>query len=1039
MKEMRLPETAVRRPIATIMVYAAIALLGGVAFFKLTLDLLPDIEPPAVSVITPYPGASAADVESEVTKYLEDQFSTTPNLDRLESTSKDNISIVNCIFTWGVDLDAAVNDIREKIDLAKPDIAAGAKAPFIFKFSSAMVPVLVMTVTAKESGPDLYRIVDKQIADPLKRVPGVGAVIYIGGRERQINVHFDREALESYHLSVQQIRNVLSAENLNLPAGTVKVGANEFQIRVEGRFKSALEIGNIVIGKNGDAFVRLQDVAAVTDAFDEPQEWAWSGSLPAIAMIIQKQAGANTVNVINDVKKRLATLQSEVPADIELHTVLDNSDQIYSMLRNLGEVAAVGGILVIIICFLFLQRFRTSLVVALAIPFSIVVAFIGLFAMKYTINVISLMSLVIVVGMVVDDAIVVLENIVRHVDEGKSPKQAAGEGASEVGLAVTASTMTIVAVFAPLLFVKGITGIIFGQMAFMILITILASLFVSLTLTPMAASQLLRSKEEDRRLNRVLQWGKKALVRIDGAYARILEWGLRRRKACLVVIAIVFLGSLALIPLIGTQFIPEMDSGEVEVVIEMAQGTRGDVTAKATEEMLKTVEAVPEMRASYALAGQTKKGFLSALGFDEGINIGRIGGRLVDKEKRRRSAKEIAGLFRERVKSLPGVEKTSVSAVSAIQKAFFGGGRAISIEISGHDIAATDEFAEKIRQIVESTPGTVDVSVSRKKPRPEVQVRLDRDRAASLGLNVALVADVLRVNYYGFNDTKFREAGDDFDIELRLKKYQRESISQIGETPITTPSGQTVKLRNIAAIQETFGPVEIDRKNRTRITKVLAGIQGRVLGDVARDIQEKLAGLEPPPGISVEWGGETEEQRKAFRDLTLLLILGGILVYMVMAGAFEDFVDPFIIMFSVPFAFVGVIWAFVFTGTALNLMSFIGVIMLVGIVVGNAIVLVDYTKQLRERGMGLNEAVVTGGRTRLRPVLMTSLAAIFGMIPLALSRGQGSEIWNGLGITVIGGLLISGLVTLILVPLLYSLVHQHRLRKAAGATDEAGG
>jgi HAE1 family hydrophobic/amphiphilic exporter-1 len=1024
---MKLPEIAVRRPVTTVMVFAAITLLGCVAFFDLNLDLLPDIEPPAVSVITPYPGASATDVESEVTKYIEDQLSTTPDLDRLESKSKDNIAIVTCVFNWGTDLDVAVNDIREKIDLAKPDLADEAEEPFIFKFSSSMVPVLIMTVTAQESSPDLYRIVDKQIADPLKRVSGVGAVVYIGGQERQINVHFDREAIEAYHLSVQQIRNVLAAENLNLPVGTAEIGRNELQIRVAGRYRDAAEIANTVIGSDGDALVRLRDVATVTDAFEEPQEWARSGKLPAIVLLIQKQSGANTVTVIETIKERLKTLKTEVPADIEIHKIIDNSDHIYSMIYTLTEAAVVGGLLVIVVCFLFLRRFRTSLVVIMAIPFSIIVSFIGLFTMGYTINVISLMSLAIAVGMVVDNAIVVLENIVRHVDDGKSPKLAAVEGASEVGMAVAASTLTMVAVFAPLLLVKGLAGIIFGQLAFIILITILASLFISLTLTPMASSRLLRPRDE-RKLNPVFAWSERLLNKIEAGYSHALEWGLRHRKMLLSLIIIAFTGSLALIPLVGTEFFPEVDSGEVEVVLEMQQGTRVEVTAGTTEEMLKAVNAIPEMQASYALAGQTKKGFLTALGFEEGTNIGRIGGRLVEKEERSRHAKEIASELREQVMKLPGVEKFSASAVSAIQKAFLGGGRAISIDILGHDIEMTNKAAAEIRRIVETTPGAVDVSVSRKKPRPEVQVRLDRDKAASLGLNVALVADALRTNYYGFDDTKFREAGDDFDIELRLKKDQRKTIREIGETPITTLTGQTIKLRNVASVREAYGPVEIDRKNRTRVTKVQAGVQGRVLGDVVRDIREDMASLDLPPGVSIEWGGEVEEQRKAFRDLTLLLILGIALVYMVMAGEFEDFVDPLIIMFSVPFAFVGVIWAFVVTATPLNLMSFIGVIMLMGIVVNNAIVLVDYTKQLRARGMSLNEAVVTGGKTRLRPVLMTSLTTIFGMLPLALSRGEGSEIWNALGITVIGGLLVSGLVTLILVPLVYSLVHRSRVQ-----------
>ena len=1007
------------------MIFAALVIIGTVAFFKLNLDLLPDIEPPAVSVITPYPGASAVDVESEVTKYLEDQLSTTPDLDRLESKSKDNISIVTCIFDWGTDLDVAVNDIREKIDLAKPDMADGAKEPFIFKFSSSMVPVLVMTVTARESSPDLYRIVDKQIADPLKRIPGVGAILYVGGQERQINVHFDREALEAYHVSVQHIRDVLSSENLNLPAGTVKVGRKELQIRVAGRFKNTSEIAGIVIGSHNDALVRLRDVAEVSDAFDEPQEWAWSGELPAVALIIQKQSGANTVNVINHIKENLKTLKRRLPADIEVHTILDNSDHIYNMIKSLAGSAIVGGILVVIVCFLFLRRYRSSLIVTLAIPLSIVASFVGLYFMGYTFNVISLMSIAIAMGMVVDDAIVVLENVVRHIDGGEDPKTAAVTGASEVGMAVAASALSIVVVFIPLLFVKGIAGILFSQLAFIMVVVIATSNFVAMTLTPMACSRLIRPLSK-RKTNRVFEWSERIFNKIEAAYAYVIRWVLKHRRASLVLICLVFFGSLTLIPVVGTEFFPEVDSGEVEVVLEMAEGTRGEVTVRTTEQMLSAVNAVPEMEASYAIAGQTKKGFLTALGFDEGTNIGRIGGRLVDKSERTRSAKAIAATLRDRVMELPGISKFSASAVSSIQKAFLGGGQSISIEVLGHDIEATNKIAEKIHGIVKNVPGTVDISVSRKQPRPEIRVHLDRDKAASLGLNVAIVADALRTNYYGFDDTKFREAGDDFDIELRLKKDERRSIQQIGETPLMTLTGQIVKLRNVATIEETFGPVEIARKNRIRITHVRAGVQGRVLGDVVRDIREKMIALDLPPGVSIEWGGEVEEQRKAFNDLTLLLILGVTLVYMVMAAQFEDFIDPFIIMFSVPFAFVGVIWAFTLTGTALNIITFIGIIMLMGIVVKNAIVLVDYIKQLKRRGINLHDAIVNGGKTRLRPILMTSLTTIFGMTPLAISRGEGSEVWNALGITVISGLLISGLVTLILVPLIYSVVHGYR-------------
>jgi HAE1 family hydrophobic/amphiphilic exporter-1 len=1029
---MKLPEIAVKRPVFIMMLFAAITLLGGVAFTELNLGLLPDIDPPAVSVITPYPGASATDVESEVTKHMEDQLSTTSNLVRLESVSKDNISIITCIFDWSADLGVAVNDIREKIDLARPDIAEGAKNPFIFKFSSSMAPVLVLTVTARESSPDLFRIIDKQIADPLKRVAGVGAILYEGGIERQINIHFDREALEAYNISVQQIRNVLASENLNVPVGTIKSGREELQVRVAGRYRSSEEMGATVIGSKGDAFIRLRDVAKISDTHEEPVQWGWGSGIPGMVLIIQKQSGANTVHVINAVKERLKTLKTEIPVDMEIHKVLDNSDHIYAMIRNLTNAAISGGVLVVMICFLFLRRLRPSLVVTMAIPFSIVAAFVGLFVMGYTINVISMMSLVIAAGMVVDNAIVVLENVVRHVDEGSPADQAAVNGASEVGMAVAASTLTTAAVFVPLLFVKGIAGIIFGQLAFVILITISASLFISLTLTPMACSRLLRAKNEVTP-NPLFLLGEWLLAAIERFYAWSLERSLQHRVIALLCIIMTFLGSMGLVQLVGTEFLPEVDSAEIEIVVGLPEGTRGEVTAKTIEKILAIFQEVPEVEASYALAGQSKKGMLSALGFSEGTNRGRVGARLVPKEERTRSAKEVAASIRPQVQAIPEIETISVRAIGAIQKLFFGGGRPINIEVLGHDIEITDKIAEKIRGIVETTPGAADVSVSRKKPRPEIQVRLDRDKAASLGLNVALVADSLRTSYYGYDETKFREAGDDFDIELRLNQDQRENIREIGETPLATLTGQTVKLRNVAVIQQTFGPVEIERKNRVRVTRIMGGIQGRVLGDVVRDIKADLASIELPPGVEIEWGGEVEEQRKAFRDLVLLLILGIILVYMIMASQFENFIDPFVIMFSVPFAFVGVIWAFVLTATPLNLMSFIGVIMLMGIVVNNAIVLVDYVRQLRQRGMPLLEAIISGGRTRLRPVLMTSLTTIFGMLPLAFSKGEGSEVWNALGITVIGGLLVSGTVTLVLVPIIYSLVHSRKEREVHDA------
>lgn len=1023
---MSLPKLAVSRPIATIVLFAAIALMGTISFTRLNLDLMPDIEPPAISVVTPYPGASAQDVESEVTKYLEDQLSTTPNLSRLESLSKDNLSIVTTIFDWGTDLDVAVSDVREKIDLAKPYLTGDAESSFIFKFSSAMVPALIVSVTAEESTPDLYRIVDTQLAEPLKRVNGVGAIVYESGIERQINVHFDREALRAYNLSVSQVASVLKAENLDLPAGTLKTGKQELQLRVVGRFVHADEIGKVVVGKRGDAMIRLHDVATVDDDFPERAQWGWGNGTPGMVMIIQKQAGANTVEVIESLKVELDRLVRTLPSDIKVEKVIDVSRQIKLMIGNLSNSVAVGGLLVVLICFVFLRSVRSSLIISMAIPFSIIIAFIFMFFMGFTLNVMSLMSLAIAAGMVVDNAIVALENITRHVEDGEDVPTASVNGAQQVASALIAASLTTIAVFAPLIFVEGIAGIIFGQLAFMIFVTIVASLLVSFTLTPMMASKLLQNKSKAEQL-KLFVWSEQVLSTLERFYGVVLHKVLQHRALTLAILTLVIAASVGLITSVGTEFMPDVDSGEIELVLELPEGTRGEVTADVTDSVFDEFAKIPEIALSYGVAGQSERGFMSAMGFDEGPNIGRVGARLIDKEERERSAKEVTDYLRPIVSKFPELENISVSSVSAMQKVFFGGGGALSLDVLGHDFEKTEKVVGQIRDILENTKGVVDISVSRKKPRPELQVILDRDKAADFGVNIATVAETLRTNYYGFDDTKFREAGDDFDIELRLKEEQRSSIREIGETSIPTMSGTTVKLSSIAKIVEAFGPVEITRKNRVRTTTIEAGLQGRILGEVVSDIQEELDKLGLPPGIYVEWSGAVDEQAEAFADLRLLLVLAILLVYMVMAAQFEDFVDPFVIMFSLPFAFVGVLWAFILTGTPLNIVSFIGLIMLSGIVVNNAIVMLDYVKKLQATGLGLENALITAGKARLRPILMTSLTTIFGMLPMALSVAEGAEIWNTLGITVIGGLTASGLVTLILVPIVYSVAHgNHR-------------
>ncbi len=1030
---MNLPDFAVKRPLTILMIFLAIFLFGVISLSKLGMDLLPEIEPPAISVLVPYPGASATDVESDITKYLEDELSTVEDLDKLISLSKDNLALVTCKFKWGTDLDVASNDVRDKIDLAKFDIeehAPEAKEPMLFKFSSATAPIMFVTVNADESWEQLYHIVDKRISDPLKRIKGVGAVVIYGGLRRQINVQFDWQKLEAYRLSPPKIIAVLKQENLDMPSGDIKMGKRKYFIRVAGRFKNVNEIQDIVVGSFQGKPVYLKDVADVSDSFEEPIMEAWGNGKKAIVLIVKKQSGANTVEVCRAIRKFFKGVKKDLPPDVDVAIPMDNSEFIVNSIKNLAGTLVISLILVVFVTLLFLRKALASVIVSLAIPFSLIIAFIFLYMNGWTINVISLMSLAIAIGMVVDSAIVVLENITRHIDSGERPREAAVFGASEVGAAIIASALTTIAVFFPLIFVTGLAGIIFKQLGMIVSIAILASLFVALTLTPMLASRWIKPRNHNgnnKTESKFFMLGEKFFNRIENTYGRLLNFALINKKKILLPLLFIFLLSLALTRFIGNEFMPDQDTGDIDIKFSLSENSRLKETEKVALKIMKFYrEFVPEKRNYYSWIGETKEGVGVALGMDEGPNVGEVGCKLISKNKRRRSAKEIANLLREKTKQIPGIEKITATATTFISQVLMGGGKKIEVEIIGHDLNKTNALAQKIKKIMDETEGAVDISVSRKRPRFEVWVQVDRKKAGQLGVNVAAVAQVLRSNYYGAEASKFRDAGDDYDIFVQLKERERSSLDNIGDIAIPSMNGSLVKLKNIAKISESLGPVEIERKNRERIVKVGCDVYKRSLGEVKSDIEKRISKLAVPPGITIDFGGEVEEQRKAFGDLFLLLIVGLVLVYMVMVAQFESLKTPFIIFFSVPFAFIGVAWALFLTHSTLNLMSFMALIMLIGVVVNNAIVLVDYTNILRARGLPLAEAVKQAGKHRLRPVLMTSMTTVLGMLPLALSKGQGSEMWQPFGITAIGGLLVSTFVTLVLVPIVYTIAHRKK-------------
>jgi len=1036
---MKLPGFSVKRRVTITMIFAAILIFGVLCLTRLKLDMLPKITPPVISVITFYPGANASDVESNVTKYLEDELTTVNNLDKISSISKDNLSVVNCTFKWGASLDTASNDVRDKVDLAKPRLPDDVEKSLIFKFSSSSFPIVIAAITATESYPQLFQITDKMISDPLKRVPGVGAVILRAGLERQINVFLHRDKLEGYHLSIQRIKGILKAENINLPAGDLKMGRMDYNLRIVGRFADPKELNSLVIGQHKGHILYLKDVATIRDSFKEQVEKAWGDGRTGIVLMIQKQSEANTVEVVDAIMAKFKTIHKRIPHDVKIKIIIDSARDIRNSLRDLSKTVYFGGFLVIFITLLFLRKFRASVIIALTIPFSLIIAFIFLYIFDYTINLISIMSLSIAIGMVVDNAIVVLENVMRHIELGESPRFAAIFGTSEVGLAISASTLTTVVVFIPLIFIKGISGIIFHQLAAVVTITLLGSLFTSLTLTPMLGAAWLTTpaaeggkKGVGRLFSFLFTIGEKVLTFFETTYEALLTFSLSHRWIIIVACISIFALSMGLLHSTGSEFIPSIDSGDMEVNFRLKEGTRIEETTKVAKQIMNIfAKEIPEMDNYYALVGQSREGVATALGFEEGSYVGRVGAKLVPKNQRKRSVKEVANAVRGNIEKIPGIKYLAIQVVSPVEKLFFGGGRKpISLEVMGSNSKTLHDIAQRLRVLIKKIPGAVDVTTSERGFRPEIWIRLDREKAATLGLNVALVADTVRTAFYGNDPTKFRDAGDDYDIFVRLSKHDRRTLRDIGNLTVYSATGRAVKLTNVASIAQRYGPIQIDRKNRQRIITVDADTFGRSMGEVMGNIRTKMKAFALPPGIEIREGADVEEQRKSFHDLGLLFLLGIVLVFMVMAAQFESFRDPFVIMFSVPFALVGVIWAFFLTHTTLNLMSFIGIIMLIGIVVNNAIVLVDYTNILRKRGIPLFEAVKTAGKRRLRPVLMTTFTTIFGMLPIALSQGEGAEVWNPMGITVIGGLTVSTFVTLLIVPVIYTFMTRKNMRKA---------
>jgi len=1017
---MKLPELAIRRPVATAMIFIAMVILGIVALSLLGIDYMPNIEIPSISVITTYRGAGPAEVESTITEPIEDNVATVKNVDEIRSISMEGISAVILRFAWGTNLDEATNEIRDKLDLAKRSLPDEADDPILFKFDLAMYPVVIIRVTADESWEKLERIVKNDITNVLERIPGVATATYRGGEERQIKVELDHSKLVAVGISPDKIIQTLNLENLSNPGGHIRMGYKDYLVRTPEEFSSAEEIGKVIIGQNNGTIVRLSDVAHVYDGFREKENEVRVEGRKGMIVMVQKQSGANTVAVAKKVRKELEEIQRNLPPDVKTKIFIDSSDFIKNSISNLRETLIWGGIFVFLVILVFLRNLRASFIIISSIPTSLVITFVLMYFFGYTINLITLSSLVIAIGMVVDDSIVILDNILRHRDRGQKPDEGAMFGANEMVNAVVSSTLTTVAVFAPILFVGGLTAILFGSMAAIISLAMLASLFTALLLVPMLSSKFLGV--EKKHTSRFFRVSEQLFTRLENNYANLLGWALNHKKIVIIGAVLLLLITVGLVRFVGMEFMPEEDQNQFSINVDLPIGTRfertGEVCNKITEIMR---EKVPELVAYSERWGAGGTGGISSiLGREEASYRGSISARLISKTQRNVSPRGIINRIRPLIEKIPGAE-VRFGVQDPLAGIMFGGGAPLQIDLYGYDLDTAMQYAQTVSRILASIKGVTDVDISRQMEKPEIQVKVDRDKASLIGLNVTNIGKTVETYFSGDTSVKYREGGDEYDIEVRLRKEDRKQIEDIRDSTVVTPSGDKIKLSNVADIKVGLGPTKIERKDKQRIITVNADIQGRDLASVVKEAEKRLEMTTRPAGFSYKFTGAEEERRKAFGLLVMAAALGMILVYMVMAAQFESLRDPFIIFLSIPFGFIGVVWFLALTHQTLSIVSFIGVIMLIGIVTKNGIVLISYINILRHRGLSVREAVMSGGSNRLRPVLSTTITTILGMIPMALSRGEGSEVWVPMAVAVIGGLSVSTLVTMILMPTLYSI------------------
>ena len=1030
---MKIYESAVRKPISTVLLFVGVLVMGLFSLSHLAVDQYPEIEIPQISVITMYPGANAAEIETNITRVLEDNLNTVSNLKKLTSKSQDNVSMITVEFEYGSDLDEGANEIRDAVSRVQSMLPDGIEYPTIFKFSSSMMPIMMLAVTAEESYPALSKILDDKLVNVLNRVDGVGAVSVIGAPEREVQVNVDPVRLDAYGLSVEQLGQIIAAENVNIPSGTIDIGNNTFNIKADGEFKLSDELRKVVVSNAGGRTVMLSDVAEIRDTLEKATMDERVNGQRGVRVMFQKQSGANTVNIVREIQSRLPAIQKTLPRDVKMELIFEGSQEITDAIDSLSETILYAFVFVVLVVMIFLGRWRATLIICMTIPVSLICSFIYLFATGSTLNIISLSSLSIAIGMVVDDAIVVLENITTHIERGSNPKEAAIYATNEVWLSVIATTLVVVAVFLPLTMVPGMAGILFRELGWIVTIVVCVSTAAAITLTPMMSAYMLRLEggvHDYKGVGVVYKPIDRALTWLDNAYARSLNWVVHHRRITVFSMMSVFVVSLGLLTQVPTEFFPPSDNNRIAATVELEQNISVAYTSRIARQIDSIIYAkYPEVILVSASAGANSSDNAFAAMQTTGSHIINYNMRLTDVEGRERSIYVISDLLRRDLDGIPEIRQYTITPGGAMG-GMVGGAATVDIKVFGYDMDLTNTVANDLKEKMRELPGVRDVKLSRDDLRPEYNVVFDRDRLSYYGMNSSTASQAVRNRIDGLVASKYREDGDEYDIVVRYAEPFRTRVEDVENITLYNAQGRPVKLKEVGSVVEEYAAPEIERENRQRVISVESTLgAGVALGDVVTEVNRLLAGYPTPDGVDLEVGGTVEDQGDAFTDLMTLFVLIVILVYIVMATQFESLKFPFIIMFTIPFAFTGVFLALWMTSTPLSLIALIGAIMLVGIVTKNGIVMVDYMNLLIERGSGVFDAVIAGGKSRLRPVLMTSFTTVLGMLPLAISTGAGSETWQPMGIAVIGGLTFSTILTLFIVPVLYSILVNRSQRK----------